>query len=69
MSANFIIQLLNEMNVMQKRDVEQLAKYRTLSMELDSVMRERAEAIRLLENACKPESINMSLREAMTGRA
>ena len=44
---------LNKLNEQQKNDVEQLAKYKSLSASLDVTIRERAEVIRLLQSYSK----------------
>lgn len=41
---------LNKLKEMQRSDVEQVAKYKSLSMALDVTIIERAEVIKALEN-------------------
>lgn len=65
MNNNFLLNAMNNMKESQRNDAEQLAKYKALSAELELKIRERAQALKLIDHALNPEKANVTLREAM----
>ena len=65
MSNNFMVSLLNKMREAQRSAIEQLDKYKSLSIALGEEIRDRNKAIALVESALNPEKANLTLRDFM----
>jgi len=68
MKNEFSTQLLASLKKDQASDVEQVSRYKALMLQLDLIVQERAQTIKLLEQSVNVEAMNMTLREVLTGR-
>jgi len=65
MSNETMKAILEELMSKQKADVEQIARYKALMMQLDETVRERSLVIKLLECGNNPEQKNNTLAQVM----
>lgn len=65
MSNAFMETAIIKMKESQKSAIEQLDKYKALGAALEIEIRDRSQAITLLESALNPEKAHLSLRDAM----
>lgn len=65
MANTFMETVIVKMKESQKAAIEQLDKYNALSSALKVEIRDRAQAITLLEAASNPEKAHLTLQDAM----